>query len=81
MVGPPALLATVSPLVSGIAREGRILYDTYLARQRDAFLTISGLRKTENAHLVGRSTRWSIARIAVVSREVRRRLAGMHPPR
>jgi len=61
VVDPPARHHATSPLVSGIAREGRILYDTYLTRQRDAFLTINDPRKTKNARLVGRSTRWSAA--------------------
>jgi len=84
VVDPPARSPPHYPssLVFGIARDGRILYDTYLARQRDAFLTISGSRKTKNARLVGRSTRvvHRVARIAIVSRKARRRLEGMHPP-
>lgn len=47
-------------LSSRSAREGRMLYDTYLARQRDAFLTISSPRRRK-ARLVRRSTRWSTA--------------------
>jgi len=77
VVGPPARwlrhrAATRLLSSPGLRREGRILYDTYLTRQRDAFLTINDPRKTKNARLVGRSTRWSAARlsrIAIVSRD------------